>query len=130
MTASNAQIQYLTDLRAELQVAAQGWYLNVDNIRVSYPEAGAKVAKRIRSLARSGAYCANHPDDAAGEIADFLADRPWLRIAPGQSREQITEQITAVRDRIANLTDEEIAALDPRTISAYIDAAKELVGRR
>lgn len=111
-TASPAQIRRLIAEQRTIR----------DEMR-AYPSLVKKFDARLWRIAQGAASAA---EDGPEEIADYLVTRPWLTIAPCESRDDILARITALRAEIADLTDEQLHAMDSRTISRYIDAAKAL----
>lgn len=89
----------------------------------AYPDARKKYDAHLWRIAQGAASAAA---DGPEEIKDYLATRPWLTLQPGESRDEILARITALRAEMDELTDEQMAAMDSRVISRYIDAAKAL----
>lgn len=112
---TNASLAQVRRLLAEMRTIH-------DEMR-AYPDARKKYDARLWRIAKGAASAAA---DGPEEIEDYLVTRPWLTIQPGESRDEILARITALRAEIDELTDEQMAAMDSRTISRYIDAAKAL----
>jgi hypothetical protein len=114
-TATERQAKHLSDLQS---------YLRRDMTETD-AYVLSKVRARLMSIAQGAATAAAAPDPA-NEIAYYLETRTWLTINPGDTREQISARLVALREHIAALTPEQVATLDARTASRYIDAAKAL----
>lgn len=113
--ASPRQAQLLADMQS---------YLRRD-ITETDAALAAKAHRKLWQIAK-GAESAANDVDAVEAIADYLVTRTWLTVNPGETLDEILARLVALRAVIAALTPEEIAALDGRTASRHIDAAKAL----
>jgi hypothetical protein len=113
--ATDRQIKLLTDLQS---------YLRRD-ITETDTALIAKAHRKLWQIAK-GAESAANETDAADAIADYLVTRNWLTVNPGETLDVILARLVALRAHIAGLTPDAAAALDGRTASRYIDAAKAL----
>lgn len=107
--ATPQQVSYLTRLRDAVR-----------DVAANDPTVAEFVRRRLGHLAAEAAIAAKAP----GTLARHQQQYPWVPFGDDNHRSAILDRLLALREHLAALNDEEIAALDKDGASALIELAK------